>query len=290
MPETLNAQRLAALYERYVGYLSTTVNIVLTATVAWLLAQLAWALVPAPEAARWRPAPVSKSATPTSRTTLDVSSVIGRQLFGTAAAPELTETHAEEAPDTRLSLKLMGVLAGTDDAPTSRALIAASNGEEKPYAVGDEVISGVSLKAVYPDRVILERQGNFETLRLDKDAPSRANVAAVSRASADPNAASLNKIRSEILSDPTKASNYLRVQPANFNGKLRGYRLYPGREREIFKNLGLRPGDLVTAVNGVQLDDNQKALQLLGELSQATSVSLTIERGGQSQMLNLSLN
>jgi general secretion pathway protein C len=93
-----------------------------------------------------------------------------------------------------------------------------------------------------------------------------------------------------VLSDPSKVSQYIRVQPANVNGQLKGFRVYPGRERGAFNQLGLRPGDLVTQVNGIQLDDSQKALQMLTELSKANSVSLTIERGGQTQNFNVTLN
>ena len=80
------------------------------------------------------------------------------------------------------------------------------------------------------------------------------------------------------------------MQPANQSGQLRGYRVYPGRDRGMFNTAGLRPGDLITAVNGVELNDAGRALQLLGELSQTTQLNLTLERGGQSQTLNLSLN
>ena len=54
--------------------------------------------------------------------------------------------------------------------------------------------------------------------------------------------------------------------------------------------MGLRPGDLVTAVNGIQLNDTQTALQMLNDLSRAPNVTLTIERGGQVQTVNVSLN
>src|SRR6185503_21059375 len=89
----------------------------------------------------------------------------------------------------------------------------------------------------------------------------------------------LATVRDEILKDPSKASEYVRIQPANVAGQLKGYRVYPGRDRAAFTAAGLRPGDLVTSVNGVQLDDPAKALQMLGDLSQAGQVNLVVERG-----------
>jgi general secretion pathway protein C len=66
--------------------------------------------------------------------------------------------------------------------------------------------------------------------------------------------------------------------------------VYPGRDRAAFTSAGLRPGDLVVSVNGVQLDDPAKALQMLGDLSQAGQVNLVVERGGQTQNISINLS
>ncbi|MES0874402.1 type II secretion system protein GspC [Sinimarinibacterium thermocellulolyticum] len=296
MTESLSLQRVARLYERHGRGLPPLANLVLAVVVAWLLAKLVWALMPVPEAGRWQPVPPPPAAArATGPAAPAIDKLLAAKLFGEYQAEAVAEGNIEDAPDTRLSLNLLGILAGEDR--QSRALIGTSNGEEKPYAIGDAVIAGVKLQSIFPDRVILSRNGKLETLRLNKDAPMSAQAAAARTAAAAASspqtdaatAQMLSQIREQILADPTKASNYLRVQPATVGGVQRGYRIYPGREREAFQQLGLRPGDLVTAVNGVPLDDNQKALQLLGQLSQANAISLTIERGGQVQNLTVTL-
>ncbi|MEQ1438614.1 type II secretion system protein GspC [Fontimonas sp. SYSU GA230001] len=291
MSNALNLQRVARIYERHGRGLPAAASLLLVVAVAWQLAGLAWVLAPLPEAARWQAPPVEpvrpRAATAGTRS---IDGLIAARLFGEYRAGA-QDGRVEEAPETRLSLTLLGILAG-DNRKKSRALIGSSSGEEKPYAIGDPITAGTRLQDILPDRVILNRGGKYETLRLNKEAPSKESLTyqPPPTAGSAETAQALAQIREEILADPTKAANYLRVQPANVNGQLKGYRIYPGRERETFQQLGLRPGDLVTAVNGIQLDDNQKALQLLGDLSQATAVTLTIERGGQSQTLNLSLN
>jgi general secretion pathway protein C len=296
MSESLSLQRVAQLYERHGRGVPPVANLVLAVVAAWLLAKLFWALVPVPEAARWQPSPPAPAPQRAANATdPGIDALLAADLFGRYEADPAASGKVEDAPDTRLSLTLLGILAGEDR--QSRALIGSSNGEEKPYAIGDNVVSGVKLQSIFPDRVILSRAGKLETLRLNKDAPVSAQAVAARQAAAEASAPQtdantaqmLSQIREQIMSDPTKASNYLRVQPATVGGQQRGYRIYPGRERDAFQQLGLRPGDLVTAVNGVQLDDNQKALQLLGQLSQANDISLTIERGGQVQNLNVSL-
>lgn len=265
----------------------------LTAAVAYATAVFTWTLVPVPEAARWTPPPAS-AAPAAGRTGPNVEAIVAAHLYGEAAAPTATaqQDSMDEAPDTRLNLTLLGILAATADR-SSRALIASSGGEEKPYAIGSDVIGGVSLQAIFADRVILSRAGQLETLRLDKDAPSRAPVetARPTVASANANSAAvLSNIRNELLNDPSRANEYIRMQPSASGGQLRGYRIYPGRDRAVFNAAGLRPGDLVTEVNGIQLNDANTALQMLGQLSSATSLTVVVERGGQQQTVNVNFN
>lgn len=284
MAQDLSLHRFVRIYEQHGRHLPPLLTLLLVLLSAHLLARLTWTLWPLPPAARWQAPVISPAARPSSRQT-DVQALAERHLFGAYQAP--AGANAADAPETRLSLTLMGILAASQDT-NSRALIASSDGEEKPYAISDEVIRGVTLQAIFADRVVLSRGGVLETLRLQKDAP----ITGTSQDGDDTNTGSsqLSHIRDEILSDPGKAAQYVRVQPAMVSGAMKGFRIYPGRERDAFNSLGLRPGDLVTAVNGIQLDDSQKALQTLSDLSKASNVTVTIERGGQSQLLNLNFN
>lgn len=281
-------------YERYGRYLPPALSLLLVAAIAWTLAGLLWSLVPLPEAAQWRPAPVAAAPGSSASRGPDISVITNARMFGELAALAPADADLSAAPDTSLSLTLLGILAGNTDLD-SRALIGTQTGEEQPYSIGEDITRGVSLHAIFPDRVVLSRNGSFETLRLEKDKPSTASVdgpppqASVVDTAAAP-AQMLAQVREQILADPSKTSEYIRVQPSNAGGQLKGYRIYPGRDRSMFNNVGLRPGDLVTAVNGIQLDDGQKALQTLNELKQASSVTLTLERGGQVQTVNVSLN
>jgi len=280
----------AALYQRHGQRLPVLAAALFAILIGRVAADLAWVLAPAPEAARWRPPPAAPAA-PRPGGAPEVDSAAAAGLFGRYQAPAAGEASLLAAPDTPLNLTLIGVLAD-DREPYSRALIA-QGADERSYAVGDDVARGVLLQAIFPDRVILSRNGRLETLRLERDKPSAGGdtgptVAQVEERGAGP--PQLAQIRDEVLRDPAKASDYVRVQPANVGGQLKGYRVYPGRDRSAFSAAGLRPGDLVTSVNGVQLDDPAKALQMLGDLSTAGQVNLVVERGGQSQNISINLS
>ncbi|WP_428312217.1 type II secretion system protein GspC [Hydrocarboniphaga sp.] len=289
-------RNIALAYERHGRWLPAVGKVLFALLLARLLAQFIWLWVPVPEASAWKPAPpaVSTANTPTANAGPNAELVAGAHLFGDYQAPADPQLdQMDKAPDTRLSLNLLGILAADRD-KESRALIGTQDGEEKPYSVGDDVVRGVNLQAIFPDRVILSRNGQLETLRLDKDRPGTSLAGAgAAPALAQPGntdtAAMLGNIRDQLLADPSKASDYLRIQPANINGQQRGYRIYPGRDRSVFNGAGLRPGDLVTSVNGVQLDDPSRALQMLGDLSTANTLNLTVERGGSQQAITVNL-
>lgn len=293
--------------EQLQKYLPLALVLLFTALLGLKLAELTWLLVPEPEGGAWQARPsASVNAPKKPAQQLDVSDLLAAKLFGEETAQEAAEipfAESLDAPDTNLRLSLRGIFA-MEIATQSRALIEAANGDLQSYAIGMNVPGGAKLHAIYPDRVLLQRAGRLETLRLEKDKPTSQAASSIaeqnrsiSRNRAGTNnqisgdvAAKLASIRTELLNDPTKASQYLRVQPARRNGELRGYRIYPGRKRELFREAGLRPGDIVTSVNGVELNDPSKSLQMLGDLSQAPQINLQVERGGSSHSISVSLN
>ncbi len=281
-------------YERHGRRLPAAASLLFAILLGIAAADLLWALMPTPKSAAWRPAPAPAAAQPNGAAArpaggVDVTSITSANLFGQYNAVPTGD--AGNAPDTSLALKLLGILASSDNERYSRALIEVAAGDERPFGVGAQVIQGTTLQAILPDRVVLSRGGKLETLRLEKD---QASAAVASQDSAPPPATgaplALTQIRDQVLQDPNKAGDYVRVQPANKDGHLQGYRIYPGKDRALFAQSGLKPGDLVTEVNGVQLDDASKALKMLSELKDANQLNLVVERGGQSQTINVKMN
>lgn len=300
---TLTTQNLLALprvsaqlYARYGQRLPAAASLLLVIVIARLLAELVWALVPVPADARWRPIP-PPPVTLTGSNAVDLAAISNASLFGLYQAPTgPAVADLASAPDTQLSLTLLGILANRRNPEASRALIGAQGGDERPYSIGDDVARGVVLQAIFADRVILARGSQLETLRLDKEGINGASLLPQSftpepaDSSAADAAASLAAIRSKLLADPSKVTDFIRVQPVTGSTGMTGYRIYPGRDRTIFTAAGLRPGDIVTAVNGVQLNDPARSLQLLSDLSQNSQLNLTVDRGGVPQNFNISLS
>lgn len=263
----------------------------------YLLAQMTWKLIPNGSATvRWVPTPVSTSAP-------GQVNVLGLQqlsLFGKVdaegakpkAAP--VEEIITDAPKTSLSIQLTGVVASTTE--KKGLAVIASSGSQDTYSLGDKIKgTSASLKEVYADRIIITNSGRYETLMLDGLEYSTSGAAnqqlqqakSVSKGKTIDNrsnravAAELSQSREEILADPSKITDYLSISPVKSGGELAGYRLNPGKDRELFKQAGFKANDLAKSINGYDLTDMGQALEVMAQLPDMTEVALMVEREGQ---------
>ncbi len=216
-------------------------------------------------------------------------------LFGEAKEQEPPPDTALTAPETQLKLTLSGVLSA-DDKLTARAIIAGPDGDEKPYAIGDTLPGNATLHQILVDRVILKSGGRYETLRLPEDSngtgPGMIGAANVPGPVIMPGNSGINlqQYRQQILNNPAKLFDLVQVVPIQQNGVFQGFRLGPGRDPRMLLRFGLRPGDMVTQVNGIMLDDPSKGAQALQSIATASSVNLTIKRGGIEQQVTVRLD
>jgi general secretion pathway protein C len=215
---------------------------------------------------------------------MDVQSIMSAHLFGVAALNPGSQDPANAPPSTA-NLVLAGTIATGD--PKHGVAIISDGGPSKVYSVGENV-GGASLHSVYLDRVILDRAGALETLVLPRTLPP--DRAPIARRMAQARSA-VDNLRQMVQSDPLALNEILRPVASYDNkaGKLRGFRVYPGRNRQAFSSLGLKPGDLVTAINGTPLDDPQHGQEVMNTIQSSDRASVTIERGGQTQELTLNI-
>lgn len=220
---------------------------------------------------------------------LDVQSVVSAHLFGIAAPDPSTQDPAN-APQSTANLVLAGTIATQD--PKHGVAIISDGGPSKVYSVGDNV-GGASLHSVYLDHVILDRNGQLETLLLPRQMDSGMRAPPVVRRTGGDarTVAAVDNIRRLVQQDPSLLDQVMRTVPSydNAAGRLRGFRAYPGRNRQIFSKLGLRPGDLVTAINGTPLDDPQRSQDVFNTIQTSDHATVTIERGGQKQEITLNI-
>ena len=95
----------------------------------------------------------------------------------------------------------------------------------------------------------------------------------------------LAALREEALVNPNVLMTVITPSIVRENGQMTGVRVYPSRNRKLFRALGLRNGDIVTQVNGVMIDDQSKGLAIFQQLAESSSLEIHIKRGGNEQIL-----
>ena len=273
-------------------FLPQGVSALLVLALAYQLADITWTLIPG-ETTDAPPPVVSTSTSPASSTGpggLDMSTTINGHLFGEAsqAAPAPVAQDIVDAPDTTLSLQLKGTTSDPADSKRGSAIIADGRGQEKTYTVEDAIDggSGALLYAIYGERVILNRGGRLETLRLPKELSSNA-VSLAPRTLAPTLAAPTGTLRGMLSENASRITDIMRVAPAIEQGQMVGFRLNPGQERELFTALGLQAGDVVTDINGTSMTDPTRGLQVFESLGESTMASVTIVRDGVPEVLSI---
>jgi len=219
---------------------------------------------------------------------VSVATITNSHLFGTAAVE--SQQSGANATQSSLPLVLSGIIAA-DDARDGLAILGPSAAAAKVYAVGDNVPGGAKLHSVETTRVVLDRNGRLEYLTLPKQVQGGPGPAApLPSATALPSANPVvERMRKLISDDPGLVADIMRPQPVFAQGKQRGYRVYPGRNRQAFTRLGLHPGDLVTAVNGTPLDDPARAQEIFRTIGASNEAHITVMRNGQQQDLTLNM-
>ena len=259
---------------------------------------------------------------------VNLESMLGLGLFGdpittteefAVQTVEMTERDGIErgARETRLDLILVGTLVTSRDG-LGTAVIEARK-EQVTYAVGDAlpVAANVTLAKVLPKQVVLDNAGKFELLTLFEEnslagvvgfsesktaagSTQEKNLAqAATRDNSLPDAVVVNsaeatamasRYRERIYAEPESLAKAVKVNAVSNENGIYGYRVAPGTDAKAFETLGFQSGDIVTAVNGLDLGDPANTISLYQTMRDATEATFDIQRGEFSLTLSVSLN
>jgi general secretion pathway protein C len=277
-------------------------GVVVALAVGWQSGRLIWQLVPSAPAAQ---PPSARTATADtargdggdgSNRSAEVASL---SLFGAAPEPGADEgasdaAAAANAPETRLNLSLKGVYAPGEG--QGLAIITSGGGDESVYAAGDEIAGNARIQAIYSGGVVLQRDGRAETLRMAGAQPLDGSATADSGGRGDTSAEQrriaerASELRRRLVDNPGELARMVRFQPHVENGALVGYKIQPRQaDAELLGELGLRPSDIVTQVNGRSLDDPREANKVLQDLRDARRIEISFIREGQQRSLSVPL-
>lgn len=277
----------------------------LIAAISFRMAELTWRITPF--TATEEIIPPELPATPVQSAKAAVETSISQaNLFGRV---EIASAPVEEqivVPETRLNLTLLGVIASSA-VTTAKAIISDPSGNEEYYSVGMQVPGGASLEEIHSDYVMLKRNNRLEILRLPVDEsaqgqypggampphmPTAPRQASPSHTPGNDNRSTgvmLREYRDALNHDPQSVMDLVRAEPVREGDRLVGYRVSPGRDRQLLSRFGMRAGDVVTMVNGVRLDNPVKGLEIIQNLQTAGQVNIEVMRNGVAQSFSFAI-
>lgn len=183
---------------------------------------------------------------------------------------------------TSLSLKLFGVRL---DQATGRgsAIIATPDGVQSSFAVGDEIMPGVTLKQVSADSATITRDGSDEQLFLDQSVPASAAETEL----VDPGVSSPAPI-APATGDAVSGSAATLTGQIGFTPRANGGGIVVNPEGggAAFRAAGLQPGDVLLSVNGKRLQSVEDSVIAFDSLPAVGAVVLSVERGGRQMTIN----
>jgi general secretion pathway protein C len=92
-----------------------------------------------------------------------------------------------------------------------------------------------------------------------------------------------------LLSDPTKLMDMALYKPNRQGGRVRGFRISNVQEGSILDRIGIKGGDILLRINGRLLTGPGELLQAYSGLEKAQSLSMDVQRGGESLSLILEI-
>ena len=179
---------------------------------------------------------------------------------------------------TSLALTVYGIRLN-EGSGLGSAIIAGPDGVQNSFAVGDEILPGVLLKAVAFDHVTIDRGGAEEQIFLDQSQPAPTASAGEGGAPAPVTG----------IDNPTAdgLKRDIGFAPRMQNGRITG--LILTARGPTFQNAGFQPGDIVTQVDGQPVGSPSDLQALQGKIMPGARISLAVERGASLSTINLTL-
>ena len=258
--------------------LATGLLLAFVVYVAFVAAQLTWLLL----------APQQSVPRPQAANTLELGlagasySISSYSLFGSLpVAQGVAEGVKRKAPETGLQLRLAGVLVGRQP-QSSGAIVAQNNGDTAYYRVGEALPGNAELMEVEPGRILIRRNGRYETLTFEDPllASRGADIEEVALQVAQGSESAndfLDDARARLNSQGTAALAPFGLRPAQDSGA--GY-VYDGTNA-MLNAVNLQAGDVITAINGQTLGDVEQDKALLDSWREQPQVDIEIERNGR---------
>lgn len=219
------------------------------------------------------------------------------------------EPKAKPAPDRSIALLAKSSAPISDSKNKAIAVISQTGGEQGMYSEGDSITDDVNVVEIFVDKVVIDNRGVRQEIYLvdgetTETAPEIQSTSAESasinagqssfqvnsNASSDPRKRGQNlgqqdlqKLREDVMNDVSLLAQFTAPEPLIMDGQVKGFRLHLTNRLRLLYQVGFRPGDVVTELNGVRLNDPSTVQQALYNFISADQLSISVMRGQEEE-------
>lgn len=192
---------------------------------------------------------------------------------------------AEDTAAGSSQMRLFGIRA--DGVGGGSAIIGLADGRQVSVGVGEEVEPGLVLQSVGADHVILSRNGALSRLIFSETPvgaaappppPATPQVVAPPASAAAPAA-----VPAGAVVDPAQLMAQASLRPRMRGLAVNGFTVSAGGDGSALRAAGLQSGDVILAVNGIELNSVGRIADLRRDLANSPSAEIRFERGGQER-------
>lgn len=201
---------------------------------------------------------------------------------------------------------VLGVITTTKDKKGVALMKHKTSGKVSAYKEGDEVAKGTIIKSILRKTVTFAYQGKLFELSVGDDKPKEvkegtdsgiahvaSNLSHVEGIERQGDVLKVSKQLKDSLSS-SEGLNKILMQAATVpyveNGRLLGFRLLEIEPGSIFDVAGFQNGDVVTEINGTQINDAGAAIRALNTLKNAPSATFSYLRGTTPMTLTIQIH
>ena len=216
--------------------------------------------------------------------------IIKRNLFNTKKTTNKTEPfNIETLKQTDLKLKLWGTVTG-DRGKTYAVIEKQKERKQNLYKVGD-TIQNATVKIILREKVVLNVNGKDEILKLEKVTGAYKSIISSkkSKGSFSQNITIKHSRVEKAIKNVNDLMKQVKIRPHFSNGKPNGLNLSGIRPGSIFSEMGLESGDIITGVNGKNIESVDDALKFYESLKSSSNVQIQLKRKGLQKTINYTI-
>ena len=204
--------------------------------------------------------------------TNDSALIAGAHLFGEQPHPVVVETDETKAVASTGGFSLKGTIAfGSEGA--GFAIIAGANGRSDLYEAGHSIATGVTLRRVGTDYVLMVNNGRLERLTLPRGSLAMQLMARATRTQT----ATVEATGALTADTRSSLQTFGLTVVADSAGGVTGI---SGKGSSSWQHSGLEPTDVIVSIDGTPVGDVLNTPGALDNASIAAATTLTVLRAG----------